>query len=76
MATRISPGERMTEAMDKNRGLYGRARLKAILESPARRGVDLTILGNEILAAIKNFEGGAEPADDQTLLLFSWRGPN
>jgi serine phosphatase RsbU (regulator of sigma subunit) len=33
------------------------------------------VLGHEILAGIKNFEGGAEPADDQTLLLVSWRGP-
>ena len=65
----------LTEAMNRSGALYGRARLKAMLESPARRDVDLTILGSEILTGIKNFEGGAEPSDDQTLLLVSWRGP-
>lgn len=66
----------LTEAMTRTGALYGRARLKALLESPARRDLDLTILGNEILAAIKTFESGAEPSDDQTLLLVSWRGQN
>lgn len=65
----------LTEAMTRAGALYGRARLKALLESPARRDLDLTILGNQILASIKNFESGAEPSDDQTLLLVSWRGP-
>lgn len=64
----------LTEAMDRNRSLYGRARLQAMLQSPARRDLDLTVLGNEILAGIRTFEGGSEPADDQTLVLFSWRG--
>ncbi len=66
----------LTEAMNRSGALYGRARLKAMLDSPARRDVDVTILGLEILAGIKSFEGDAEPADDQTLLLVSWRGPN
>lgn len=65
----------LTEAMNRSGALYGRARLKAMLDSPARRDVDVTILGLEILAGIKAFEGEAEPADDQTLLLVSWRGP-
>jgi serine phosphatase RsbU (regulator of sigma subunit) len=64
----------ITEAMNRAQALYGRARLKALLEAPARRDVDVTILGNEVLAAVKTFESGAEPADDQTLLLVSWRG--
>lgn len=64
----------LTEAMNRGGALYGRARLKALLESPARRGLDLTILGSEILAGIKTFEAGAEPADDQTLVLVAWRG--
>jgi serine phosphatase RsbU (regulator of sigma subunit) len=64
----------ITEAMNRSSALYGRARLKALVESPARRGVDVTILGAEVLAAIKTFEGDAEPSDDQTLLLVSWRG--
>lgn len=63
-----------TEAMNRDGALYGRERLRALLESPVRRGVDPTVLGNEIIAAIKQFEAGSEPADDQTLLLVSWRG--
>jgi sigma-B regulation protein RsbU (phosphoserine phosphatase) len=63
-----------TEAMNRQGALYGRDRLRALLESPVRRGVDPTVLGHEIVAAIKQFESGGEPADDQTLLLISWRG--
>lgn len=63
-----------TEAMNPAGALYGRERLRALLESPMRRGVDPTVLGHEILTAIKHFEAGSEPADDQTLLLVSWRG--
>ncbi len=65
----------LTEAMNRDGALYGRERLKVLLDSPLRRGVDPTVLGNEILSAIKGFEAGSEPADDQTLLLVSWRGP-
>jgi serine phosphatase RsbU (regulator of sigma subunit)/CHASE2 domain-containing sensor protein len=64
----------LTEAMNRSGTLYGRARLKALLDSPAKRGLDVAILGNDVLAAIKTFEGGAEPSDDQTLLLVSWLG--
>ena len=64
----------ITEAMNRSSALYGRARLKALVESPARRGVDVTILGAEVLGAVRNFEAGAEPSDDQTLLLVAWRG--
>lgn len=64
----------LTEAMDRNQALYGRARLRALLQSPTRRDLDLTMLGSEMLASVRAFEGGSEPADDQTLVLFSWRG--
>jgi serine phosphatase RsbU (regulator of sigma subunit) len=73
MLALVSDG--ITEAMNSARALYGRARLKALLEQPSRRDIDLTILGTEVLAAVKTFEAGAEPSDDQTLLLVSWRGP-
>lgn len=72
MLTLASDG--ITEAMNRTGALYGRARLKALVDAPARRDLDVTILGNEILTAIKTFEAGAEPFDDQTLLLVSWRG--
>jgi hypothetical protein len=60
--------------MNRDGALYGRERLKVLLDSPMRRGVDPTVLGNEILGTIKAFVAGSEPADDQTLLLVSWRG--
>jgi serine phosphatase RsbU (regulator of sigma subunit) len=64
----------LTEAMNAQGALYGRQRLQALLDSPMRQNVDPTVLGNEILTAIRQFEAGSEPADDQTLLLVSWRG--
>lgn len=64
----------LTEAMNGRGELYGRQRLHALLDSPVRRNIDPTVLGNEILTAIRQFEAGSEPADDQTLLLVSWRG--
>ncbi|HYC44622.1 MAG TPA: SpoIIE family protein phosphatase [Burkholderiales bacterium] len=64
----------VTEAMNRAGALYGRARLRAVLESTARRDLDVTILGNEILAGVRAFTADAEPSDDQTLLLVSWRG--
>ena len=73
MLALVSDG--ITEAMNSARALTRRARLKALLEQPSRRDIDLTVLGNEVLAAVKTFEAGAEPSDDQTLLLVSWRGP-
>src|SRR6266545_2862931 len=59
----------ITEAMNREGAVYGRDRLKALLQSPEPRDLDLTVLGNEILASVKRFEGSAEPSDDQTLLL-------
>ena len=64
----------LTEAMNSQGAFYGRQRLLTLLDSPVRQGVDPTVLGNEILTAIRRFEAGSEPADDQTLLLVSWRG--
>ena len=64
----------ITEAMNRDGELYGRDRLNTLLEAPHARGADAAILGNEILAAVTAFEAGADPADDKTLLLISWRG--
>jgi adenylate cyclase len=79
---RLGPGDiltlssdGLTEAMNREGALYGRARLKALLDSPARQAANPAALGNYILAAINEYEGGAEPADDQTLVLLSWGGP-
>jgi serine phosphatase RsbU (regulator of sigma subunit) len=73
LLTLVSDG--ITEAMNSAGALYGRARLEAMVGLAARRDLDVTILGNQILAAVKTFEAGAEPSDDQTLLLVAWRGP-
>jgi serine phosphatase RsbU (regulator of sigma subunit) len=64
----------ITEAMNRDGSVYGRDRLKALLQSPERRALELSVMGNEILASVRNFEGSAEPSDDQTLLLVQWRG--
>ncbi len=77
----LQPGDRLvlmsdgiTEAMNRGGELYGRERLQTLLEAPHARGADAATLGNEILAAVTAFEAGADPADDKTLLLISWRG--
>ncbi|MBI3057280.1 MAG: serine/threonine-protein phosphatase, partial [Betaproteobacteria bacterium] len=64
----------ITEAMNRDGALYGRDRLMPLLEAHGGRSVDAAALGNEILAAVKAFEASADPADDQTLVLVSWRG--
>lgn len=77
----LEPGDRLvlmsdgiTEAMNRGGALYGRDRLQTLLEAPHGRGADAANLGDEILAAVTAFEAGADPADDKTLLLISWRG--
>lgn len=64
----------ITEAMNREGALYGRDRLMPLLEAHGGRSADAAALGNEILAAVKAFEASADPADDQTLVLVSWRG--
>lgn len=64
----------ITEAMNRDGALYGRDRLMPLLEAHGGRNADAAALGSEILAAVKAFEASAEPADDQTLVLVSWRG--
>ncbi|MDO8465894.1 MAG: SpoIIE family protein phosphatase, partial [Gallionella sp.] len=64
----------ITEAMNSDGALYGRDRLNPLLAAQGGRGADAAALGHEILAAVKAFEASAEPADDQTLVIVSWRG--
>jgi serine phosphatase RsbU (regulator of sigma subunit) len=64
----------ITEAMDPNGMLYGRDRLQALLQSPALFASAVGAIGRELLADVLSFEAGAEPADDQTLLIVRWRG--
>lgn len=64
----------ITEAMNREGALYGRDRLNTLLEAHGGRNADAAALGNEVLAEVKTFEASADPADDQTLVLVSWRG--
>ena len=38
-------------------------------------GADVQAMGARLLQAVAAFEAGAEPGDDQTLLLLRWDGP-
>jgi serine phosphatase RsbU (regulator of sigma subunit) len=64
----------ITEAMDSAGNLYGRDRLRVLLRSPALFASEVGAIGRALLADVQNFEAGAEPADDQTLLIARWRG--
>jgi len=61
----------ITEAMSAGGQLYGRAALKASLQPSAG---DVAGIGQRVLDAVKAFEQGSDPVDDQTLLLLRWRG--
>ncbi len=78
---KLEPGDMLvlmsdgiTEAMNSDGALCGRDRLNPLLATQGGRGADAAALGNEILAAVKAFEASADPADDQTLVIVSWRG--
>jgi serine phosphatase RsbU (regulator of sigma subunit) len=60
--------------MNPARDLYGAARLRNALER-ARNAEDPAALVNAIRADIAQFAGGAEAADDLTLLVLRWNGP-
>jgi serine phosphatase RsbU (regulator of sigma subunit) len=60
--------------MDRDGALYGRERLQALMQAPLLQASALHAIGDELLASVKAFEAGAEPADDQTLLVVRWLG--
>jgi hypothetical protein len=63
----------VTEAMNAAGGLYGAARLRAVLET-----LPTSIGPSELLAAVRadvgRFVGAAEASDDLTLLCVRWNG--
>lgn len=66
----------LTEATAPDGALLGRARLQALLASQLHGPpAPLEAAGAELLHAVEAFEAGADPGDDQTLLLLRWRGP-
>jgi adenylate cyclase len=69
----ISDG--VTEAMNRSGDLYGTERLKGVLE---RQGgvASPTTIAAAIKADVSRFVENAEVADDLTLLVLRWDGPN
>jgi serine phosphatase RsbU (regulator of sigma subunit) len=65
----------VTEAMNPTGELYGAGRLREALER-ARNVENPAELVNSIRSDIAQFVDGAEPADDLTLLVLRWNGPN
>ena len=79
-STKLAPGEHLlifsdgiTEAMDSDHELFGETRLKAVLEGCA--GLDSQKMCDKVVAAIKEFVGGAPQADDLTLVVLRFGPP-
>jgi len=64
----------VTEAMNPAGELYGAGRLRQALEQ-GRNAENPAALVNVIRADVAQFVGGAEAADDLTLLVLRWNGP-
>jgi adenylate cyclase len=64
----------VTEAMSPSGELYGRERLRAVLER-TRGASSVDAVGLAVLEDVEDFVGGAEPADDLTLVVLRWNGP-
>ncbi len=76
----LAPGETLcvytdgvTEAMSPSGGLYGRERLRAVLER-TRDATTVDAVGNAVLEDVAEFVVGGEPADDLTLVVLRWKG--
>jgi serine phosphatase RsbU (regulator of sigma subunit) len=65
----------VTEAMNSAGELYGAGRLRQVLER-SRGAENPAALVDTIRSDIAQFVGGAETADDLTLLVLRWNGPN
>jgi len=64
----------VTEAMNPAGEFYGAGRLRDALER-ARNAENPAALVDAIRADVAQFVGGAEAADDLTLLALRWNGP-
>ena len=60
----------VTEAMNKDRGLFGESRLEEFLDSTTETDVDDMVKG--VLSAVRRFADGAEQSDDITVLAFTY----
>jgi serine phosphatase RsbU (regulator of sigma subunit)/CHASE2 domain-containing sensor protein len=63
----------ITECLSPAGKLFGREALKALLQSIPGNSADG--LGQQLMARVAEFECGAEPSDDQTLLVLRWLSP-
>jgi len=64
----------VTEAMNSEGQLYGAGRLRKAIER-ARNAKNPAALVDAIRADVALFVGGAEAADDLTLMVLRWNGP-
>jgi len=65
----------VTEAMNRHGELYGADRLRRVLERHGAAGKPAAIV-EAIRADVSRFGENAEVADDLTLLVLRWNGPN
>ena len=79
---RLQPGDILClmtdgvlEAQNAAGQLYGSARIERLLSQPALRNGSVQALVAALDADVKAFEAGAKAADDLTLLVLRWRGP-
>ena len=66
----------LTEAIGPAGSLFGRDALRRALAVAVAAGTAASAgeAGEHVLAQVRDFEAGVEPADDQTLVLLRWRG--
>jgi serine phosphatase RsbU (regulator of sigma subunit) len=79
---RLLPGERLclmtdgvSEAQNAAGELFGPARVEQAMRTLQQQDAGANAVVRTLLAAVQDFVGGADPADDLTLLALRWRGP-
>jgi serine phosphatase RsbU (regulator of sigma subunit)/CHASE2 domain-containing sensor protein len=69
----ISDG--VTEALSPSGALYGDGRVRLLLQDTLGTDVNARGVVDALRADVDAFTGGAEPADDLTVLVLRWHGP-
>ena len=65
----------VTEAQNSKGELYGSARVERVLLGTRQRGVAAAAVVASLRADVEAFAGGAERADDMTVLVLRWNAP-